>query len=507
MRDGESIQKLRSLLKDDPYIKQDLNSCSMLPEPGINFEWAWLRALSISVMISPWFEAYSDALNSDDNFKRLCLPDSIKFENFVKTLPDIFPPSAPAVGVLVHPAVEFKTATKKQQHLFVVLGFKETDKGSVFKPINFSHIRSEEAPAKRGVYHVFYITMIQDGPNNLRFFTSGKDWQCYVGSSGSTLVSPIKIIERINKNIKFKIETGELPLRPMGAKETTLTEFKENLQMLLAKGSWIAQPKRDGIRALIQVTKENIIVFTRAGHVLDLASRFTREIEQVLDSMWSTTLVTIFLDGELHADGFQSSDVAAALAHPTGSCLKFYIFDMILCSKDIPTEKELAVPFAERDKSIRALELSESLGSFESWPIASSDDLESAFSRASSDYEGIVLKLTSAPYISNGKTIGVQKIKLSSVCDVTCSDISFTNSGMIVFALFSPNYGNFAGTPRGWNAEQLELAVERLKFHKQKNTKSSLIDSTVSVSFNGVTPKGVPKATKVNVDEEILTMI
>ena len=295
-----------------------------------------------------------------------------------------------------------------------------------------------------------------------------------VAKSNRTLVDQIEL--EVNQKIKKKLRSGyhDEEGRTLTQLEPQLATSLKTLESLTEFPYWV-QPKLDGVRGLIYIKDDEVVVQSREGKFYPHLRRLKRGLRETLSR------VGLPIDGELMLPNHSFNDLVSAVRsgleeHPLNELVEFNLFDVV--SSEVLTE---------RSSLMREFYGLPGVNVIEHIVVNDADELRRRYDEfVEEGFEGIVLRRPHLPYTHGRRGKALLKYKEFIDEEGTIVEVVEGNGnekGCAVFVLEDDLGTRFKCRPSG-------TFVDRKRWYDDR---SSLIGKRYTYSYQEKTEYGVPR--------------
>jgi DNA ligase-1 len=276
------------------------------------------------------------------------------------------------------------------------------------------------------------------------------------------------------------------------------------------------QPKLDGVRCLVFLSKKNggvksVVAYTRSKKVFPSVEYIKKTLYPYLNALYDdTNNQSIYLDGELYRHGKKLQDIsgdsrneAADVDSSNTSRNEYHVYDCFY-------PKELETTFEERYKQLsafyEALEEADS-SVIKEVPTVLVNSMKEAQKKyvhfTKMGYEGAILRNTAGPYLANAQKTGPflrsnDLVKLKQKFTDEYEIIGYTegskgkDKGAMIWVCKTPSGEEFNVTPKDMTyAERYELFEDAEKSFDEK-----YLGALLTVEYEDLSRLGVPLRAK-----------
>lgn len=264
------------------------------------------------------------------------------------------------------------------------------------------------------------------------------------------------------------------------------------------QSEYIWQPKLDGHRAVIAISKEGVTMYSRRGKKIDTMDHIIDHIISSSSRSYKSMVDTIYLDGELYIHGVSLQKLAKDIKKftPNSMNIQFHVYDYFV-------DKQWHLQFLTRLTTIRFMQalmgLPNTMSGAVDSPVCIVDShtvstrarLKELTSAAIADgFEGGILRNNGATYLPGMRNDGLLKIKEFDdheykIIDVIKGKPKHTeDSGTLEQACFILEVGD----------KKFEVYSPGTMYEKELHWKNrkNLIGKLVTVKHSGFTDDGIP---------------
>ena len=230
-------------------------------------------------------------------------------------------------------------------------------------------------------------------------------------------------------------------------------QLAKSARELPAGDDWCYEPKWDGFRTIVFRDGDDVHLQSRNGKPMN------RYFPDVVEQALALSAERYVIDGEMvvTVDGIQEFDLLSQRIHPAASRVERLVKETpaTLVAFDLLAEGDetfVELPYTERRKRLAAIVAD---------PVEltpSTDDAEAAGQWLAGTGEGVIAKLSSAPY-RPGERVGMVKVKRVRTADVVVAAFRFGKEPDTVGSLILGMYGDegdlqIVGHTSGFTAKQ-----------------------------------------------------
>jgi DNA ligase-1 len=322
--------------------------------------------------------------------------------------------------------------------------------------------------------------------------TTGKN----IGKKNETNILEQAINEGTSK-YKYKINMGYSLTQTVNTEKESIIPFPMALHKYANHKNKLiyplyVQPKLDGLRMLVKLHNNKIIMMTRRHHIVIGFNDIEKELFQIL-----TNNKNIILDGELYNHNMPLQEISGIVRNEdtiNKNKLQFWVFDCFSLNSKIGFHDRYKILNDIINTDLNYIKLTETI------LINSEDEGDNYFdSKIVDKYEGSIYKSYNKPYNYSfeREKRSMYYLKRKAIEDSEYKIVGFKNGNgkdinCVIFILETSDNKKFNSVPNGTYEYRKELYNDCIK-----NFKKKYLNKIVKVQYEDLSKNGIPLRNKM----------